>query len=137
MRRAGWLAMFLTCCAAVADEPDRLSGTRPLTGGDDLSKAMLDGLHRFAERKLVESPASRATRWKRDTSTREAYEKSVAANRASFHRKIGIADPRVASAMERFGDDERRGLVAEHGGFRVEQVRWPGLEAVKRAGLVA
>jgi len=115
---------------------EALPDTRLLTEKRDLSTAMLDGLHRFAERKIDESVATRAKFWKRDTSSREAYEKSIRANRESFRKVIGIADPRVPVTMERFGDDDRRGLVAENDVFRVEQVRWRVLEGVTGEGLL-
>ena len=86
-----------------------LPNTSPLTEEGDLSQAMLDGLHRFAERKIDESVAARAKLWKRDTSSPEAYEKSIQANRESFRRIIGVVDSRVPVTMERFGDDDSSG----------------------------
>ena len=70
---------------------------------------MLDGLHRFVERKIDESVGARAKLWKRDPSSREAYERSIRANRESFRKIIGVVDPRLPAAMERFGDDDRPG----------------------------
>jgi dienelactone hydrolase len=136
MRRAGCLVLLLASVPAFADQPDTLPGTAPLADSRDLSQAMLDGLHRFVERKIDESVRSRAKLWKRDFSSAEAYERSIEANRASFRKIIGVVDPRVPVTMERFGDDDRRGLVAEDESFRVEQVRWPVLEGVHGEGLL-
>src|SRR5258708_25131193 len=128
--------VFLFVCAPVYAEPAAtLPDTKPLIEEGDLSKKMLDGLHRFAERKIDESIASRARLWKRDPSSREAYEKSTAPNRDHFRTIVGVVDPRVPVTMERFGDDDPV-LVAETAAFRVFQVRWPVLEGVHGEGLL-
>src|SRR5262245_12193319 len=90
MMRACAFILLLGCLPALAGPPETLPGTRPLTEQGDLSKAMLDGIHRFAERKIDESVARRAKFWSRDPSSREAYERSVRANRESFRRIIGV-----------------------------------------------
>jgi len=136
MMRACCFVLVLACVPAFADPVVTLPGTKPLTADGDLSKKMLDGLHRFAERKIRESVESRAKRWKRDPSSREAYEKSIRPNRERFRKIIGIADRRVPVTMERFGDDGNPALVAEDGAFRIYQVRWPVLEGVHGEGLL-
>ena len=136
MNLACGIPLLLVCVTALADPPATLPGTRPLTGDGDLSKVMLDGLHRFAEREIDASVKTRATLWKRDTSSREAYERSVEANRASFRRIIGVVDPRLPARMERFGGDDDPALVAECDTFRAYQVRWPVLEGVYGEGLL-
>src|SRR5262245_29579042 len=100
MTRAS-LPFLLICLCAAAEPAVPLPATKPLTDDGDLSQKMLDGLHRFAERKLHDSLKSRASLWKRDTSSRPAYDRSVAPNRESFRRIIGATDPRLPPAMER------------------------------------
>ncbi|HZE96164.1 MAG TPA: dienelactone hydrolase family protein [Planctomycetota bacterium] len=119
--------------AAGPDDP--LPGTQPLREERDLADLMMDGLHQWADRKLVESTAARARYWTLDPSSRDAYEKSVAANRARFLRIIGAVDPRVAPRLERFGDDAAPALVAETPRYRIWQVRWPVLDGVTGEGL--
>jgi dienelactone hydrolase len=128
--------LLFACLPGLAGPGETLPGTRPLAETGDLSTAMLDGLHRFTERKVDESVATRAKLWKRDPSSREAYERSIQGNRESFRKIIGVVDPRVPVTMERFGDDDRRGLVAENDSLRVEQVRWPVLDGVHGEGLL-
>jgi len=136
MKRAGGLVILLACVPAFAGPIETLPDAKPLTDTGDMSRAMLDGIHRFTERKIDESVEARAKLWKRDPSSREAYEKSIQPNRESFQKIIGIVDPRVKVTMERFGDDDRGGLVAENEAFRVEQVRWPVLQGVHGEGLL-
>src|SRR5690349_7137374 len=113
MIRPVCLAVLLMNLPAFADPVATLPGTRPMTEDGDLSQKMLDGVHRFAERKLDESVARRANRWRRDPTSRPAYEESIKANRESFRKIIGVVDPRVPVRMERFGEGERGALVAE------------------------
>ena len=136
MPRALCFVLLLGCAPAFADPLVSLPKTRPLTETGDLSKKMLDGAHRFAERKIEESIAERAKRWKRDASSRNAYEKSIQANRESFLRSIGVVDARRPASMERFGDDDNPALTAETATFRVYQVRWPVLDGVYGEGLL-
>lgn len=113
-----------------------LPDTRPLTWEEDLSVKMMDGAHRYVERKIRESVRTRQRHWARDLSSRQAYEKSVEPNRRRFMQKIGVVDPRVPAQMERFGRDFAVGLVSETVPYRVYQVRWPVLEGGLGLGCV-
>src|SRR5262249_11940688 len=97
MMRAWGFVFLLVCGPAFAESPCTLPGAEPLDevgdlprAMDGLSRQMLDGLHRFLDRKLEESIAQRAKLWKRDTSSRAAYEKSIEANRESFRKILGV-----------------------------------------------
>ena len=137
MLRACLVTICLVAATATgADEIVTLPGTEPLDWQEDLSDKMLDGAHRFIERKIDESVARRGRHWHRDQASREAYEKSIGPNRARFMGYIGAVDPRVPIVMERFGDDDRPALVAETDDYRVWQVRWPVLEGVFGEGLL-
>ena len=51
-------------------------------------------------------------------------------------KSIGVVDPRVPAALERFGNDDTPALLAETSAYRVYQVRWPVLENVSGEGLL-
>jgi dienelactone hydrolase len=120
-----------------SDQPlPGLPGTDPLNWTGDRSIKMMDGAHRYAERKIGESVGKRKKHWSRDFSSHQAYEKSVEPNRRRFMRKIGVVDARMTAAMERFGDDLAVGLVSETATYHVYQVRWPVLENVLGLGCV-
>jgi dienelactone hydrolase len=136
MRRPTRFTAMLLWAAVPAFSAERLPGTRPLTWQGDLSVKMMDGAHRFVERKIEESQANREKHWHRDLSSRPAYEASVEPNRARFREKIGVVDARVPPGMERFGDEDNPALVAETETYRVYQVRWPVLEGVHGEGLL-
>lgn len=113
-----------------------LAGTAPLTWEGDLSQKMMDGAHRYVERKIDESVPKRQRHWLRDLSSRQAYEASVGPNRKRFRQVIGAVDSRLPVRMERFGDEHDPALVAETPHYRVYQVRWPVLEGIHGEGLL-
>jgi dienelactone hydrolase len=121
--------------AAPAAFTGNLPGTGLLTWEGDLSERMMDGAHRFVERKIAESASTRVRRWKRDLSSRTAYEQSVEANRARLRAIIGVVDSREPASMERVAAAGDAAMVAETSAFRVHQVRWPVFEDVFGEGL--
>lgn len=128
--------VFLLPSTSTATEIETLPGTLPLEWTDDLAFRMMDGLHRFADRKIADSAKSRPAFWKRDPASREAYEKSIEPNRARFKKIIGVVDERVTPRMERFGDDDNPALVAETEEYRVFQVRWQVFGGITGEGLL-
>jgi dienelactone hydrolase len=139
MLRASWLcsvvAFFALPVMAIGQSLP-LPGTLPLAGEEDFSERMMDGAHRFVERQIGESIQKRQQYWRRDFSSRQAYDASVEPNRKRLLQIIGAVDPRVPARMERFGDDSNPALVAETAAYRIYQVRWPVLEAVTGEGLL-
>ncbi|HLF93037.1 MAG TPA: hypothetical protein VJB14_06225, partial [Planctomycetota bacterium] len=123
------LALLLAALPAMqgAADDSALPGTAPLKETGDLADLMMKGLHRFVERKIGESVEGRPRFWKRDTTSREAYDRSIEENRRRLLKIIGAVDPRVAPRLERFGDDAAPALLAEGPNGRVWQVRWPVL----------
>jgi len=113
-----------------------LPGTSLLTWTGDLSVKMMDGAHRYAERKISESVETRQRHWNRDFSSSAAYEKSVESNRKRFAQKIGVVDARMPPTMERFGEYPDGGSVSEADRYDIYQVRWPILENVLGLGCV-
>jgi dienelactone hydrolase len=132
--QAAGIALFADTLTAQSDT--RLPATGELTWEGDLSERMMDGAHRFAERKIAESVATRQKLWHRDLSSPEAYQKSIHANRERFRTIIGAVDDRRPVVMEHFGDDDDSPVVAQTSTYRVQQVRWPVLEHVDGEGLL-
>ena len=133
------LALVIACAVSVASGvgAQPLAQTKPLGWPEaDLSERLMDGAHRFVDRKLTESLERRATFWTRDFSSAEAYVKSVEPNRARFKTIIGAVDARRPAGMERYGDDTGPALVAETARYRVFQVRWPVFEGLWGCGLL-
>lgn len=139
MRHLCVLATFalslLVVPAAVWADP--LPGTQPLTIETPLDEVMVAGIDKFALREIAEGVAKRAEFWKRDFSSPEAYEKSIAPNRDRLKVILGAVDPRPAAAGFRFlrtslADD----LVGAGPGYTIHSVSWPALEGVTGEGLL-
>ncbi|HEX8040499.1 MAG TPA: dienelactone hydrolase family protein, partial [Chryseosolibacter sp.] len=111
---------------------------------------LMEGAHKFIERKIAESVAGRSKLWHREYTSRAAYEKSVEPNHQRFSSVIGVEDksaPYVdyslglkaqypAAAMEKVSDVSGPDLVAETPTYRVYAVRWPVLNRVNGEGLL-
>ena len=73
-----------------------LPGTAPLTGQGDFAAQMVDGINDYLVRAASASPGTRATLWKRDYTSVQNYEGSIAPNRERLKKIIiGAVDPRV------------------------------------------
>ncbi len=132
-----WVGLLIAIPAAAAERLETLPQTRPLDWEEsDLSSRLIDGAHRFIERKIAESVPKRSQFWARDVSSPAAYARSVQPNRERFQTIIGAVDPRLPARMERFGDDVQPALVAETSRYRVFQVRWPVLDGLFGSGLL-
>ena len=120
-----------------AERLETLPQTKPLEWEEtDLSSRLMEGAHRFIERKIEESVGKRSQLWSRDFSSPAAYAKSIQPNRAHFQTIIGAVDPRLPARMERFGDDAHPALIAETSRYQVYQVRWPVLDGLFGHGLL-
>ncbi|MDP6779860.1 MAG: hypothetical protein QGI83_24090 [Candidatus Latescibacteria bacterium] len=126
----------------MARAPDQealpLDGTDPLFGDEDLAAEMVAGIGRYLDRELSESPDRRARHWKRDFTSPEAYNGSIAPNREQLRRIVGasenrepseitISTPALAESSE----------LATGPGYRVYEVRWNVLKGLKGTGLLA
>lgn len=78
--------------AQPAGSGEPLAGTERLTLEGDIASQLVEGVDRFLLRKLAESEQTRQRHWHRDTSSPEAYEASVAANRARLAERLGLKD---------------------------------------------
>ena len=132
----GLMLCLLAARPALAAAPSGCREPLRLDWQDDLADRMMDGLHRYIERKIADSPQGRAAHWHRDTRSAKAYEASIADNRRRFTRIIGATDPRVGVQLERIAADHDPLVVAETDGYRVYLVRWPVLEGVDGDGLL-
>jgi dienelactone hydrolase len=128
------LASFLA--AAAAGQDTTLPSTKPLDHQGDLSAQMVAGIDKFLLREIERATAQRTNFWKRDFSSREAYEKSVAPNRERLRRFIGAVDERLpVKALELVGSTDRPAKIVETEWFTAHAVRWPVFEGVHGEGL--
>lgn len=132
---------YRTClvffCLVPLGAQSNLPGTAPLTMTGDLAKEMVDGIHSYLDRAITEAPAKRATLWSRDTSSTEAYERSVAKNREQFKKIIGAVDSRVSfQSVTLDGTRATDALIASTKLYKIYAVNWPVLPGVTATGLL-
>jgi dienelactone hydrolase len=123
--------------------PAVLPGTEPLEQSADFAKVMLDGLHKFLDRKLTESAQRRERYWHRDFSSLQAYERSVEVNRQRLAWILGVRDVRVQPArIELVGQLTQSdkpaltNLAPENAPWFAYYIRWKVFPTYTAEGLV-
>lgn len=131
------LALFSFACFGFAQTSERLANTQPLEPNPDFSAKMVADIDQFLLREIDKSKPLRKGFWKRDTSSPEAYAKSVEPNREHLRGIIGVVDKRVPiTALEFVGDTQTPSLLAENERATVHRVRWPVFEGVHGEGIL-
>ncbi len=121
---------------SMCDE-SRLPGTAPLEWTEaDLPSRLMDGAHRFAERKIADAAKDRHQYWPSNDADADEWRKTIKANRAELRTIIGAVDKRLPERIEYFGNTFERVIAYDGKGFRVTTVRWPVLEGVWGEGLL-
>jgi dienelactone hydrolase len=115
----------------------QLAGTDPFTMVGDVAAQMVEGIHHFLIEKTAASVEARQALWHCDYSSREAYELSIAPNRARFGKVIGLRDSRVPdTAPDLAGTLGDSAAAASGDGYDIYAVRWPVLDRVDAEGLL-
>ena len=131
------LLAVLAVIFAVGSRAEPLPGTAPLTQEGDFSAQMVAGIQKYLQRETDQSVAARSQFWRRDTSSPNAYEKSVEPNRRRLAQILGVVDQRVAmKGLELIAPVGGTAVVADTPDFTVFAVRWPVLEGVTGEGLL-
>ncbi len=125
VRLASLVCVLLAFAQPAVTFAEPLPNTKPLTTKDDLAKQMVDGIHKYLDRRIAESVKDRQQYWKMDFSSNEAFEKSVEPNRQRLRKILGIVEERLPPAMEYVSSTDRPALVAETEKIRIYTVRWP------------
>ncbi|MHC1768520.1 MAG: dienelactone hydrolase family protein [Verrucomicrobiia bacterium] len=114
-----------------------IPGAPELRMEGDLSAQMVAGIDRFLTRATERAVDQRAKLWKRDFTSRAAYEQSVRDNRERLRRAIGAVDSRLpVSALEYVSSTSYPAKIAETASFNVYAVRWPVFDQVFGEGLL-
>ncbi len=120
--------------ASAQDDP--LLNTKPLEADNDFAATMVDGIDAYLMAALENASAQRASGWVRDQSSIEAYLSSVAENRDTFRRIIGVVDERIPTQMIRVSDALNAEPLARGMNYAVHAVRWSVFDGVHGEGLL-
>ncbi len=111
--------------------------TAPLEWQDDIASRLVDGADRFLLGELAKSVAAREAHWNRDTSSPEAYAKSLEPNRERLKHILGVRDPRIEfDGIQLEGSTAQPALVGRTDAYRIFKVRWPAIQDVYGEGLL-
>jgi dienelactone hydrolase len=125
---------FFPAVATVAD--DSLPGTKPLEWPEaELADRMMDGAHRFVERKIDDAAKNRHRDWPATDASSEDWQQAAKENREHLRKIVGAVDERLPPHFEYFGDTPDRTVVFANENFRIAQVRWAVLDGVFAEGL--
>ena len=135
----GLLLLGSSCSFALGKEIKKevLPGTKPLTLEGDLAERMLEGAHRFLDRKLTETLVRRSNHWEKGLSSPKNKEAFLDDNRLQLARILGITEKRVPfEAPSLTATTTRSAKVATGSGYEIFAVRWPVLKGVFGEGLL-
>jgi dienelactone hydrolase len=128
-----WTLFLLLATAA----PDTLPDTKPLQPKGDLAEQMVAGIDRFLMRELEATHQRRPGKWKLDTSSPEAYAKSLQPYRTRLAHMLGVRDERpTPSAPELVATLEQPALVGRGASYDVFAIRWKAFADVTGEGLL-
>ena len=132
-----WLTGFGAWAWSCLAQGQPLDGTAPLTMAGDIASNLVAGADRFLLRKLDESARERARFWRRDFSSWEAYEQSLATNRQRLAHILGARDPRAGQVeLELLATPARPARCGRGKDYEVFAVRWPAFGDVTGEGLL-
>ncbi|MBT6850945.1 MAG: hypothetical protein HOA16_07095 [Opitutae bacterium] len=135
----GLLLLGSSCSFALGKEIKKevIPGTKPLTLEGDLAERMLEGAHRFLDRKLTETLVRRSNHWEKGLSSPKNKEAFLDDNRLELARILGITEKRVPfEAPSLTATTSRTAKVATGSGYEIFAVRWPVLKGVFGEGLL-
>ena len=131
------LAALAPAAGSRAADGTPLPGTKALTWKGDIASRLVEGVDKFLLREMDRAAADRAKHWRRDTSSAEAYNRSIGPNRKRLAHILGVRDKRVAfEAPELVGTTVRPSFVGRGDDHEVYAVRWPAFGDVHGEGLL-
>ena len=126
--------MDLTQIIAIMPRPTHLPGTALLSERGDLAELMVAGIQRYLLRATEKAAVQRSRYWHRDTSSPNAYIKSVEKNRRHLARIIGAQDPRPTPDLSYLSDPAKP--LAKGPNYNIYPVRWRAFANVDAEGLL-
>ena len=114
-----------------------IPGTQLLESEGDIASELVAGVDEFLLRKLGESVAKRESFWRRNLSSVDAYNASIAPNRKRLESILGIRDKRVPfTSLRLMSTLAESGEIGQGDGFKILRVRWPVFGDVSGEGLL-
>jgi dienelactone hydrolase len=129
--------VLLFVSAVTLAEGAALPGTAFLDESRDWKRETTAQLDALLMQRTRASRASRPQYWRRDFSSRDAYERSLAPNRQRLRERIGAVDARVEVRDLNYDAGlDRPALRAETATYEILAVQWPVLNGLSASGLL-
>lgn len=123
-----WFCVLSLACFGSLAEAQTPANAAPLTLEADFASLMVDGADAFLLRQIRDAKHNRGQFWSYDTTSVEAFEKSVQPNRERLQQMLGLRDARIPfTAPELLATVNHDSKVATGRGFKVYAIRWPVL----------
>ncbi len=107
-----------------------------LTGTDDLSVLMVQGIDRYLTLKTQELKQERHNYWKYDFSSAQSFERSTQQNRDLLSERLGIADKRASPDLEILTTKSLKQLKIDNKESILYSVRWKVLDNLWAEGIL-
>jgi hypothetical protein len=120
-------------------------GTQPLTMEGDLAAQMVSGIDKYLDRVLADAPKNRARCWPRNTSSPDAFLKSILqtadTNRVRLREILGVVDKRETVQMRFIAPvgtnaSPNSAEISRGPGYRIYEVAWNVFRGVQGEGLL-
>jgi dienelactone hydrolase len=124
-------------CGTAFGIADEVPGSKPLQLQGNIAAQMVAGIDAYLMREIEAASKSGEQSWKVDSSTLDAYSRSVEPNRSRLERLLGVVDQRISPvSMDFVGEGSKSAIVAETKSYRVYSVRWNVLPGIDGEGLL-
>ena len=131
------VAILLAVCCAAPQPTETYPATAPLTWEGDLAARLVDAADQFLLRELERSVDRREAFWRRDFTSLQAYEQSIAPQRQRLAHILGVRDERVRfDALELVATTQQKALIGSGPDYDVFNVRWPAFGEATGEGLL-
>ena len=108
----------------------------PLTGDEDLSAKMVNGINDFLIQETKARALQRGSRWQYDFSSAAAFNRSVSGQRAELKTLLGVTDERTQPVLEIATRNDLAPNTIVEKGYTVSAVRWTVMNNLSAEGIL-
>jgi dienelactone hydrolase len=102
----------------------------------ELSSLMVQRVNEFLSEQTAGVKQLRAEAWKHDFANEEAFNHSIASQKALLRQRLGVVDQRLAPKLEYVTTSPSKPMSVETQGCTIYAVRWDVLEGMPAEGLL-
>lgn len=108
----------------------------PLTGNEDLSVKMVNGINDFLIQETGRRTLQRASRWQRNFSSAVAFDRSISKERAELKKLLGVTDERIQPVLQIATRNDLTPYTIVEKEYTVSAVRWTVMNNLSAEGIL-